>query len=67
MSQFDEMRKAVAEARYTMNAADSVANGMADILCGRLRKGVSGYILTKLKKELRDWDMHRNCWKEDKS
>lgn len=60
---FDEMRQAVAEARSTMAAADTVADGMADLLCGRLRH-VSPYRLEKLKRELRDFNMHTGQWKK---
>jgi hypothetical protein len=66
MNKFDEMRAAVSEARHTFSAADSVAASMADILRGRLRNNVPAHTLRALKKELRDFDMHRGRWKEDK-
>lgn len=38
MNKFDEMKAAVEEAKTTMRAADSVAQAMANMLVGRLRK-----------------------------
>lgn len=59
----DEMRKAVAEAETTLRCADQIVNVMARMISGRLKKGnVSDSTLTELKRELRDWDMHRMTW-----
>lgn len=63
MNTFDEMRQALRDARTTMAAADSVANGMAELLVGRLRK-VSPVYLEKLKRELRDYNIHTGRWKD---
>ena len=63
MNQFDLMRQAINEARTTMNAADSVANDMASLLRGRLRRVDSGYILAQLKMELSDFNAHTKRWK----
>ncbi len=58
-----EMRAEVDSARITMRAADNVANDLASILVGRLRHvGISN--LKKLKKELRDYNIHTGQWKE---
>lgn len=61
-NQFDAMRAAVNEASDTLRAADSVAAQMASLLRGRLRK-VSPFVLADLKRELRDYDIHRKEWK----
>lgn len=64
MNAYDTMRQAMREANATMSAADSVANQMADMLIGRLRKCQSWY-LKKLKKELSQYNAHTGKWKED--
>jgi len=53
---FDEMRRAI------NNAADNAANSIVDLLDGRLRQ-VSPYRLAKIKKQLRDFNMHTKEWK----
>lgn len=60
---FDDMLAAVADARTTLRAADHIADGIARLLVGRLRNGVSGYTLAKLKHELRDFNMTTKTWK----
>ncbi len=63
----DEMRLMIEEARATFRAADRCANDIANILRGRLRSGdVSGFALTALKKELRDWNIHTGKWSDPK-
>lgn len=57
-----EMRKAVEEAEQTKRAAANVANDIAYCLCGNL-KNVSNYNLERLKKELRDFNIHTGRWK----
>lgn len=59
---FDEMRAAVSQAETTLRAADSVADSMARLLRGRL-KSVPGYVLSDLKRELRDFNIHTKEWK----
>jgi hypothetical protein len=59
---FDDMRAALTHARETMRAADNVADGLAEVLVGRLRH-VRPSVLAKLKRELRDFDMNRKDWK----
>lgn len=60
---WDDFRLAFRDARSTMDQADAAANDMADMLDGRLRK-VSGYKLAKLKRQLRDFNIHTGEWKE---
>lgn len=62
MNAFDLMRAAVAEARATVNAADSVADGMASLLRGRLRH-VRPSVLVELKRELHHFDAQKKTWK----
>ena len=58
-----EMKLALEQARETIRNADVVVKEYAWLLKGRLRtSGVSGMVLTALKKELRDWDIHRGRW-----
>ena len=60
---YDEMRRAVRDARQTMSAADDCANAIADILLDgqRVRK-LSSYRLKKLKTLLRDFNAHTQRW-----
>jgi len=66
MNAYDTMRDAITEAQTTMRAADSVANDMAMLLQGRLRKVTRYGLLKKLKKELEQYNAHTGRWKEDK-
>lgn len=58
---YDLMRAAMRDAKHTMMAADSVANTMADMLVGRLRK-VDKSTLVALKKELQGFNCHTKRW-----
>lgn len=60
---FDETRRAVSQARETLRAADSVADDMAFLLRGRLRK-VSRYNLQQLKRELNSFNSKTGQWKD---
>lgn len=62
MSTFDQMREAMREANIALNAADSVAGTMASMLVGRLRHVDSRSTLSKLKRELRDFNIHTGRW-----
>lgn len=62
MNKFDEMREAMSEADGTMKAGDNVADQMARMLCGRLRR-VPVFVLVTLKRELTSFDAHRKTWK----
>lgn len=59
---WQEMNEAYLEAMRTMEKADNYADSMARMLTGRLRK-VSTYNLDRLKKELRDYNIHTGAWK----
>jgi hypothetical protein len=61
---FDVMRRAVAEAKETMSAADQMANQLAGLLRGRLRH-VQPWHLKALKKELQNFNAHTGRWKDD--
>lgn len=64
MNVFDEMTQAMDEAALRMRAADDVADRMAKMLIGRLRRVNSGYALANLKRELRDFNMQTRTWSE---
>lgn len=63
---WDEIEAALGCARAANNAADDHAESMASLLVGRLRH-VTSYrgarALSKLKRELRDFDIRTNTWK----
>jgi mevalonate kinase len=62
---FDEMYEAVQDARRTQQLADEMIGRLAYMCRGRLRSvNVSSSTLSALKRELRQWDMHRGIWKE---
>lgn len=62
---FDDASAAIEDAKNTIRRADTVTKELAYILCGRLRAAnVSNYILTKLKRELRDFNIHLGAWKD---
>jgi hypothetical protein len=60
---WDDFAKAFNEARNTLAYADAVSNDLARMLLGRMRKVDIPWLLTALKRELQDWDMHRKTWK----
>ena len=60
-----EMKGAVADARWTLRQADSLAGELAELCVGRLRKGVTSYTLTKLKRELSHFNTRTRCWKNE--
>ena len=59
---FDEMRKAVANARAVLRAVEPVSNDMAQLLRGNLRHCQS-WNLAALKRELRDFNIHTGKWR----
>lgn len=61
---FDEVRTAVEQAQFQLQAADHVATNMAQLLRGRMRKVGSHAALTALKKELADYNIHTGKWKD---
>lgn len=60
----DEICRAVSEAKQQLRVADEVATDLARLLDGRLRRVSSPYILSRLKEQLRDFNMHTGKWKE---
>ena len=60
---FDDVRAAVTMARFQLEAADSVATNMADLLRGRLRKVATRSSLAALKRELSDYNIATGKWK----
>ena len=58
---YDQMRSAMRAARAQLGAADTVANDLAELLEGRLRK-VSVYRLQKLKRELKGFNAKTKVW-----
>lgn len=61
---WDDMNAAINDARSKISAADGVVSSMARMIAGRLRKAeVSRSVLTALKKELADYNMHTGKWK----
>jgi hypothetical protein len=61
---FDEMTKAIEEAERTLRIADSQVYKMASLLVGRLHKVDTMWVLSSLKRELRDYNMQSGTWKE---
>lgn len=61
---FDDVRAAVEQAQFQLQAADSVALNMARLLKGRLRKVDSASALAALKRELQDFNIQTGKWKE---
>ena len=61
---FDEMRNAVSTARAVQQAVDMQTATMANMISGRLRKAkVPNWLLSELKRELRDWNARTRKWK----
>ena len=60
--QIDDMRKAVNEAKCTLETADRVAATMGDLLVGRLRH-CDNWTLRRLKRELRAYNPHTKTWR----
>lgn len=61
---FDDVTRAVNEARNTLQSVDHHVEQMAKLIAGRLRAAdVSQHTLRQLKKELRDYNPHTGKWK----
>lgn len=60
---YDEANQLLKATRITMEGADTMADGIACLLVGRLRKVRSGTALKALKKELANYDMTTGRWK----
>ena len=65
---FEDMVAAIEEAELTLRAADSVAENMAKMLVGRLRKASQFWhgaqAVADLKRELRDFNIQTHQWKD---
>lgn len=60
---WDDFRVAFQEAENTMRQCDNIANDMAKIIVGRLRKSnVRGSVLASLKRELKKFNIHTQEW-----
>lgn len=59
---FDELTTAIEAAKQVRRACDNNANAMAELLLGSLRN-VSRWKLERLKRELRDFNIHTGRWK----
>jgi len=61
-----EILQAVRDAEAAQRQVDTQVGQMARLCAGRLREaGVSSWTLVKLKRELRNFNMHTSMWKED--
>ena len=60
---WDTMRASMAFARTQFSATDDVAGELAQMLVGRLRRGVRSSVLKKLKRELAEYNAHTDTWK----
>lgn len=61
---WDAVNAAVRQARDLRTATERQAFWLADLLVGNLRNVDSHSLLSKLKKELRDFDMVTGKWKK---
>lgn len=61
---FSDMKESVEGAERTIRLVDMMVTTFARLCIGRLRKVESTWILADLKKELRDFDIHRRTWKD---
>jgi hypothetical protein len=59
---WDDMNKAMGDAKAAFKRADNVANEMARLMVGRLRK-CNPSTLRRLKRELRDFNMTTGEWR----
>lgn len=60
-NKWDEMRAAYVDAKIQVKAADAIADDMAGMMVGRLRR-VNQYTLVNLKKELKSFNIHTGRW-----
>lgn len=66
MTNLDSMILAVSEAESTLRSADLVAEKLARLLIGRLRRVPSAWVLRELKRELGQYNVRTSKWKEGK-
>ena len=55
---FEDFAQAKEDAEHTMRLADRMANDIAKLLRGRLRKVNDYHVLADLKRELKDYNSH---------
>jgi hypothetical protein len=61
---YDELCGAIREAVRIERQAKDVVHETAEMCCGRLRDArVPDRVLSALKRELQDWDMHTKRWR----
>lgn len=63
MTSHDDMRAVLRGVKQAHEVADSFAGDIASLIVGRLRRGVPTGTLARLKKELRDFNIHTGSWK----
>jgi hypothetical protein len=67
MNKWDTMRTAYKEAETTIKAADFMIADMAEMIVGRLKQIDNTYwngtVLSKLKRELRDFNIQTKRWR----
>jgi hypothetical protein len=61
-NKWDEMRAAYQEAETTIRAADSMVEDMAKMIVGKLKTINRAYILKRLKRELRSFNINTGRW-----
>lgn len=58
-----EIEYALSDAKDTLTNFNGIIRRMASLMRGKMREaGIPGYVLSDLKRELRDWDMHKKRW-----
>lgn len=59
-----QVQEAVQRAEADLRKVDRVAEALARLLVGRLRKVGSGWVLGQLKKELAKFNRHTGTWSD---
>lgn len=60
----DDISKALNEAEQALHLADKMTDRMLDLVVGRLRKSQRPYLLSRLKRELREFNAHTKSWND---
>jgi len=64
--QLKEMQEAVSKAKATIYRANTMVQIMARLCAGRLRSSnADSWILRRLKRELRGFNITTGCWKDE--
>jgi len=62
---FDDVYNGIRDAESTIHQFENRIDRMANLISGKLRAGkVSGFILSRLKRELKDYNMATGKWKK---